>query len=75
MEPSFVARINQTNKHLIELEGYEGVILQTLMQKINFTIELIDCNFTWGKMRQDGIWDGIVGAVYQGVNLKFIRIS
>ena len=29
MEPSFVARINQNNEHLIELGGYKGMILQT----------------------------------------------
>ena len=51
------------------------MILQTLMKKINFTIELIDCNFTWGGMHQDGNWDGMVGAVYQGVSLKFIQIN
>ena len=74
-EPSIFTRINQTNNELVELEGYEGMILQTLMRKINFTIELIDCNLTWGRKDQHGIWNGIVGSVYQGVNLHFILKS
>ena len=58
---------------MVELEGFEGMILQTLIQKINFTIAVIDCNLTWGMKDQHGNWDGIVGEVYQGVSLQFIQ--
>ena len=49
------------------MDGYEGMILQTLSDKLNFTFELIECKMKWGMKHKNGSWDGIVGAVYQGV--------
>ena len=67
----FVRYKQNTNK-FEGLEGYEGMILLTLSEKLNFTIELIDCKLKWGRKNQDGTWDGIVGAVYHGViNIMF----
>src|SRR5689334_20465909 len=48
LKPNIFARINVTTGEIIELEGFEGMILDTLSRKINFTFELIDCNVTWG---------------------------
>ena len=49
------------------MDGYEGMILQTLSDKLNFTFELIECKMRWGMKHKNGSWDGIVGAVYHGV--------
>ena len=61
------ARYKPNKTQLERLEGYEGMILQTLSEKINFSFILIDCKMKWETKHQDGTWDGIVGAVYQGV--------
>ena len=62
-----VARYKPNTTQLDRMEGYEGMILQTLSEKLNFSFELIECEMKWGMRHEDGSWDGIIGAVYQGV--------
>ena len=53
----------------MSLEGYEGLIVETLSKCMNFTVEVIDCAMVWGSKQVDGNWTGLVGAVYEGVGL------
>ena len=63
------ARYKPNTTQLESMEGYEGMILQTLSEKLNFSFELIDCKMKWGMKHKDGSWDGTVGAIYHGVVL------
>ncbi len=34
---------------------------------MNFTFDLLYCNHKWGTKQPNGSWDGIVGAIAEGV--------
>ncbi len=66
--PTFDLKYRNNSSEIESIEGYEAFILQTLSQKMNFTFELLDCNHKFGKKYPNGSWNGIVGAIVEGVN-------
>ena len=68
--PFFAPKFKPFSTEVESIEGYEGKILEVLSHYLNFKFRLLDCNDTWGIKQDDGSFDGIVGAVVNGVNLK-----
>ena len=46
---------------------FEGPILEVLAKFMNFTVQVVDCFYNWGKKTEDGSWNGIIGSLIAGV--------
>lgn len=65
--------INRESKDDYFIEGYEIMILRAMSDKFNFTYELIELFYDWGRLLPNGTWTGIIGKLAKNVdNLKKI---
>ena len=68
----FIQTNYERNSTVIKyLEGYEGEIIQTIVNYLNLTLDIIDCHMKWGNKQKDGSWTGLVGAVHEKVIYSF----
>ena len=75
MEPFINATFKNNSKTIVETwNGYDGELLKTLSQVMNFSTEFVDCKHNWGSKLSNGTWTGIVGAVHQQVNDRAILV-
>ena len=63
-------KINEDNT--IEFSGYEGEIITILAKYMNFTLNVIDCNWNWGIWLNNGSWTGLVAHIVNKVIFHLI---
>ena len=42
-------------------------LIQVLSERFNFTMQIIECGFKWGRKLPNGSWDGIIGKLLNDV--------
>ena len=48
-------------------DGIEYHYFKTMSRLLNFSFEFIDYNYTFGRQRPDGEWDGVIGGLIKKV--------
>ncbi|OTF81698.1 hypothetical protein BLA29_008376 [Euroglyphus maynei] len=60
------------NEHGDKADGIEGKLLSTLAEYFNFTTSFIDCLDDFGALKSNGNWTGLIGKIFNKVNMDSI---
>jgi len=49
------------------LNGLDVKIINSIMEILNFTYHIVDCNLIWGVKLENNTWNGIIGMLHRNV--------
>lgn len=71
MMPYVRMKMNKTNNKPYLESGLDSKIIKTIQNRMNFTVDLVNCNRVWGIQLPNKSWTGIIGALHQKVSFRY----